>query len=227
MSNLVRNCQWSWRNCVDSARNLPAFSRFLEIAALSNGEQIDYTSISKDAQVPRSTVQEYFKILQETFLADEVSVWKRGVKRKTVETSKFYLFDSGVARRLTRRAATVEGTPEYGHLFETWVHHEIRSYLDSRIRDGVINYWRTPSGTEVDFVVGTSALEVKSAKTVDRGDLKGLRAIAEEGAFARRILVCREPLPRTQDGVEILPADVFVSRLWGDELIDVATVALA
>lgn len=203
-----------------ATRNLPAFSRFLEVAALANGEQIDYASISRDAQVPRSTVQEYFRILQETLLADEVAVWKRGVKRKTVETAKFYLFDTGVVRRLTRRREVVEGTPEYGHLFETLVHHELRAYLDARIRDGVINYWRTQSGTEVDFVVGTTAIEAKGKTVVDKRDLNGLRAIAEEGPFDRRIVVSREPLSRVQDGVEILPYRDFIDRLWSDMLID-------
>ena len=210
-----------------ATRNLPAFSRFLEVAALSNGEQIDYAAISRDAQVPRSTVQEYFRILQETLLADEVAVWKRGAKRKTVETAKFYLFDTGVARRLTRRKEVVEGTPEYGHLFETLVHHELRAYLDARIRDGVINYWRTQAGTEVDFVVGNVAMEVKGKKLVDRCDLKGLRAIAEEGAFDHRVVVSLEPMSRTQDGVEILNYRDFIDRLWGDKLIDVSSVALA
>ena len=210
-----------------ATRNLPAFSRFLEVVALSNGEQIDYAAISRDAQVPRSTVQEYFRILQETLLADEVAVWKRGARRKTVETAKFYLFDTGVARRLTRRKEVVEGTPEYGHLFETLVHHELRAYLDARIRDGVINYWRTQAGTEVDFVVGTVAIEVKGKKLVDRCDLKGLRAIAEEGAFDHRVVVSLEPMSRTQDGVEILNYRDFIDRLWGDKLIDVSSVALA
>lgn len=210
-----------------ATRNLPAFSRFLEIAALSNGEQIDYAAISRDAQVPRSTVQEYFKILQETLLADEVTVWKRGVKRKTVETAKFYLFDSGVARRLARRGKVVEGTPEYGHLFETLVHHELRSYLDVHVRDGVVNYWRTRAGNEVDFVVGTTAIEVKSGRTVSRGDLSGLRAIAEEGAFDHRIVVCREPRCRIEDGVEIVPYSDFIERLWSGALIDESTVALS
>lgn len=210
-----------------ATRNLPAFSRFLEVAALSNGEQIDYAAISRDAQVPRSTVQEYFRILQETLLADEVAVWKRGAKRKTVETAKFYLFDTGVARRLTRRKEVVEGTPEYGHLFETLVHHELRAYLDARIRDGVINYWRTQAGTEVDFVVGNVAIEVKGKKLVDRRDMKGLRAIAEEGAFEHRIVVSLEPMSRTQDGVEILSYRDFIDRLWNDKLIDVSSVALA
>ncbi len=202
-----------------ATRNLPAFSRFLEIAALSNGEQIDYSSISRDAKVPRTTVQEYFRILKETLLADEVGVWKRGAKRKTVETSKFYLFDSGVARRLSRRKETLPGTPEYGHLFETWVHHELRCRLDATVRDGEITYWRTQSGTEVDFIVGDVAIEAKSTDHVSAADLKGLKAIAEEGSFRRRIVVCREKRSAVVDGIEILPACDFVDRLWQDGVL--------
>ena len=207
-----------------ATRNLPAFSRFLEIAALSNGGQIDYAAISRDAQVPRSTVQEYFRILKETLLADEVPSWKRGAKRKTVETSKFYFFDSGVARRLSHRRATVAGTPEYGHLFETWIHHELRCYLDMRTRDGEIAYWRTPAGTEVDFIVGNAAIEAKSTDHIDSHDMKSLRALSEEGQFARRTIVCREPRAASVDGIDILPAGEFVERLWNDELIDVSSL---
>ena len=210
-----------------ATRNLPAFSRFLEIAALSNGEQIDYSSISRDAQVPRSTVQEYFRILRETLLADEVPVWKRGTKRRTVETGKFYLFDPGVARRMSGRRRVVRGTPEYGHLLETLVHHELRSYLDWRIRDGRISYWRTPAGVEVDFVIGNVALEVKSSESVSAGDLRGLKAIAEEGAFAHLVVVCLEPRPRIDAGVEILPYREFIERLWSGSLLDPDSVEIS
>ena len=202
-----------------ATRNLPAFSRFLEIAALCSGEQIDYTGISRDAKVPRTTVQEYFRILKETLLAYEVPVWKGGSKRKTVETSKFYLFDTGVVRRLTGRNPMVQGTSEYGHAFEAWVHHELRSYLDLTRRDGMIEYWRTQTGNEVDFIIDDTAIEVKCTEDVDGGDLKGLKAIAEEGSFESRIIVSREPLPRTKDGVEILPWRVFVDRLWHGDII--------
>lgn len=210
-----------------ATRNLPAFSRFLEVAALCNGEQIDYSAISRDAQVPRSTVQEYFRILKETLLADEVPVWKKGLKRKTVETDKFYLFDSGVARRLSRRLSVVPGTPEYGHLLETVVHHELRSYLDLRVRDGRLSYWRTPAGVEVDFVVGDVAIEVKSSDHVTRTDFRGLKAIAEEGAFSHLVVVCREPCARIEDGVEILPYREFMSRLWSDGLVDLSRVEIS
>lgn len=202
-----------------ATRNLPAFSRFLEVAALSNGEQINYQSISSDAQVPRSTIQEYFKILKDTLIATEVPVWKKGRSRKTVETSKFYLFDTGVTRRLQGRKSIVRGTPEYGYAFESWIMHELSAYISACRRDSEISYWRTRTNLEVDFIVnGEIAIETKTTRNVVRDDLKGLRAIAEEGNFRQRIVVSDEPLERVVEGVLILPWRVFIDRLWAGEL---------
>ena len=202
-----------------ATRNLPAFSRFLEVAALSNGEQINYQSISSDAQVARSTIQEYFKILKDTLIATEVPVWKKGRSRKTVETSKFYLFDTGVTRRLQGRKSIVRGTPEYGYAFESWIMHELSAYISACRRDSEISYWRTRTNLEVDFIVnGEIAIETKTTRNVVRDDLKGLRAIAEEGNFRQRIVVSDEPLEREVEGVLILPWRVFIDRLWAGEL---------
>ncbi|MCY3837096.1 MAG: ATP-binding protein, partial [Gammaproteobacteria bacterium] len=41
-------------------RNVGAFSRFLEVAALAHGEMINFTNMASDAQVPVSTVREYY-----------------------------------------------------------------------------------------------------------------------------------------------------------------------
>ncbi len=202
-----------------ATRNLPAFSRFLEVAAISNGKQINYQSIASDAQIPRSTVQEYFKILKDTLLASEVPVWRKGHSRKTVETAKFYLFDTGVTRRLSGRRELVRGTPEYGHAFESWVMQEIASYADTFRRDAEISYWRTRTNLEVDFIVnGEVAIEAKTTRSATKDDLKGLRAIGDEGTFRHRILVSNEPRPRKTDGIEILPWREFIARLWSGEL---------
>src|ERR1700690_1949957 len=50
-------------------RNIPAFSRFLEVAALCHGTMLNYSAVASDAQVPLSTVREFFHILEDTLIA--------------------------------------------------------------------------------------------------------------------------------------------------------------
>ena len=51
------------------SRNLPGFSRFLQDAAMSNGQLLNYTAVASDAQISRATVQNWFQILYDTLLA--------------------------------------------------------------------------------------------------------------------------------------------------------------
>ena len=124
-----------------------------------------------------------------------------------------------MTRRLSGRRELVRGTPEYGHAFESWILHEITSYIDAIRRDAEIAYWRTRTNLEVDFVVnGEVAIEVKTTRNATKDDLKGLRAIGDEGTFRHRILVTDEPRPREVDGMSILPWREFINRLWAGNL---------
>ena len=49
-------------------RRLPPFLRFLNIAGQLNGQQINGQNISREAAVPRSSVDVYFSILEDTLL---------------------------------------------------------------------------------------------------------------------------------------------------------------
>ncbi|OGW82235.1 MAG: hypothetical protein A3C47_02220 [Omnitrophica bacterium RIFCSPHIGHO2_02_FULL_51_18] len=198
-------------------RNVPAFSRFLEVAALCSGRLLNYTKISNDAQVARSTVQEYFEILKDTLLAREVPAWKKSRKRKPIGTSKIYLFDSGVTRVLQNRGQAKPGSPEFGEAFENWVLHELAVYADYR-GAGNVSYWRSQSGYEVDFILNdTTAIEVKSSRTVGTQDLKNLKALREEGKLKHYIIVSLEEHPRISEGIRILPWKKFLADLWDGE----------
>lgn len=200
-------------------RNVPAFSRFLEVAALCNGHIINYTNIANDAQVARSTVQEYFQILKDTLIAHELPAWQKSLKRKAITTSKFYLFDTGVARVLQSRNLINQGTTEYGKAFEAYIFHELKTYCDYHsIKD--LCYWRSQSGFEVDFILSdTTAIEVKSAKNVSFQAVKSLKSLREEKRFKNYIIVCFESVPRITDGIHILPWQIFLEKLWAGEFI--------
>ncbi len=199
-------------------RNIPAFSRFLEIAALCNGQLLNYAKISNDAQVARSTVQEYFQILKDTLIAYELTPWKRSFKRKPLSTSKLYFFDCGVVRYLQKRSSVRSGSPEFGELFETFIFHELMAYCDYH-GALALNYWRSKSGFEVDFILDSkTAIEVKATKTVSAQDLKSLKMLKEEGHLQKYVLVCTEKEPRNVDGIEILPVDIFLKKLWSGKV---------
>ena len=200
-----------------AVRNLQAFSRFLPIAGLSNGRLINYTNIANDAQVPRATVQEYFQILRDTLIGVDLPAWKNTVKRKPIATSKFYLFDIGIAHHLQQRRHIAPGTPEYSDAFEAYVHHELRTYCDYR---GTVSlhYWRSTSGFEVDFILGDRVgVEVKAKPIVSDQDLRGLKALKEEVRLRHAVVVCMEQSPRRVDGIEVLPWEMFLDRLWSGD----------
>jgi predicted AAA+ superfamily ATPase len=200
------------------ARNIPAFSRFLEVAALCNGRMLNYTKIANDAQVPRTTVHEYFQILRDTLIGCDLPSWRESRRRKPVSTSRFYFFDIGVARALQGRGRVDEKAADFGEALEAFLFHELRAWVDYR-GQGDLGYWRTTSGFEVDFILNEAiAIEVKGTRNVGGHDLRGLRAIGEEAPLRRRILVCLEPRPRVVDGIEILPLREFLARLWDDAL---------
>jgi predicted AAA+ superfamily ATPase len=194
-------------------RNVGAFSRFLEVAALAHGTMVNYAAIANDSQVPASTVREYYQILKDTFLAQEVPAFTETRKRKAISTSKYYLFDVGVARHLQGRTGLAPGTPEYGNAFESYLFQEIKAYCDERLIDPP-RYWRSKSQFEVDFLFADRAVEVKASRTVDARNLRGLKALREEQLLQRYQLVCMEPRPRVVDGIEIVPWEAFLDELW-------------
>lgn len=197
-----------------ASKNIPAFSRFLEVAALSNGHIINYSNVSNDAQVPLSTVREYFEILKLTLLGYELPAWGETKKRKPIQTSKFFLFDVGITRMLQNRTKLKERSPEFGDAFEHFIFHELKTFVDTK--KGELNFWRSTSGFEVDFILnGETAIEVKGKETIGGDDLKGLRALQEEKACKNYIIVCNEKKPRKVDGVKILPWRLFLDELWG------------
>lgn len=199
-----------------ATRNVPAFSRFLRVAALCDATMVNFTNVANDAQVPRTTVYEYFEILEDTLLLHEVPAWKASVKRRPLVSSKHYCFDVGVASALQGRRVS-PGTPEFGAAFETWLLHELVCHRDY-VSGTPVRYWRSASGFEVDFILGDhTAIDVKAKETVSAQDLRSLRALAEEKKLKRYLCVSLEPRRREVQGVSVLPYRAFLEGLWGGE----------
>jgi predicted AAA+ superfamily ATPase len=201
-------------------RNLKTFSRFMEIAALSNGEVVNYNNIASECGVSAPTVKEYFSILEETLIGYTIPAFTKNVKRRVILSPKFYYFDVGVANFLLKRKSLLPGSAEFGHAFEHFIIQEIIAYIGYSESQHSLSYWRTTSGYEVDAVIGNAnfAIEIKSTEEVHSHHTRGLKAFSEEFPNSRLIIVSMDKNPRRMNEIDVLPAQNFLKMLWNGEL---------
>ena len=201
-------------------RKLYSFNRFLEVAALTNGEMVNYNNIAQDCGIDAKTVKEYFAILEETLIGYMIPAFTRTVKRRLNQAPKFYYFDVSLPNYLLHRSQMHPGGDDFGHAFEHLMVQEIIAYLGYHEKEGELSFWHTYTGYEVDAVLGDAkvAIEFKSSREVQSKHLKGLKAFKEEHPDARLIIVSLDAQPRFFNGVEVLPAAHFLQELWDNSI---------
>jgi len=203
-------------------RNIPAFSHFLEAAAFSNGEMVNYQNIATDCGISAPTVKEYFQILEDTLIGYFIPAFRKKAKRRVIGAPKFYFFDLGIVNYLLKRENIAQGSELFGRSFEHLIMQELMAHRHYSGLEYDINYWRTASGFEVDFILdgGSVAIEIKGVPEIKPHHLKGLRAFIEDHHPRKSIVVSLDPKPRlTQDNIQILPYKVFLENLWKGKIM--------
>ncbi|MCL6102454.1 MAG: AAA family ATPase [Bacteroidetes bacterium] len=202
-------------------RNISAFARFLEMAAFSNGEMVNYTNIATDCGVSAPTVKEYFQILEDTLTGRFLPSFQKKPKRRVILAPKFYFFDIGIANQLVKRGRIEFGSESFGKAFEHFIYLELYAHSKYTDLNYQISYWRTTSQIEVDFILGDHdvAIEVKSTDMVNKRHIKGLQSFAEEYSVKRLIIVSNDPYPRQIENVSVLPWRIFLDQLWAGDII--------
>ena len=203
-------------------RNIPAFSRFFDAMGFSHGELTNYSNIARECGVDSKTVKEYYQILKDTLLGDFIEPFKRRQNRQIISrTSKFYLFDVGVAGTITKRNVRQERGVDFGKAFEHFILMELTAHNSYKEIDYEINFWRTKSGLEVDFILGEgeTAIEVKGGSSIKNKDLRPLNAFIETYAPRKSLVVCNEKEERIVGKVRITPWRKFLRDLWNGKII--------
>ncbi len=202
-------------------RNINAFAQFLEAAAFSNGEMVNYTNIATECGVSSATVKEYFQILEDTLIGRFLPSFQKKPKRRVILAPKFYYFDLGIANHLLKRGTIEMGSEAFGNAFEHFIYQELYAHSKYTDLNYAISYWRTTSQMEVDFILGDHevAVEVKGSNNVQTRDLKGLNNFSEEYAVKQLIVVSNDPLERLMGNISVMPWKRFLAKLWAGEII--------
>jgi predicted AAA+ superfamily ATPase len=202
-------------------RNINAFNLFLEAAAFSNGEIINYTNIASECGVSSVTVRDYFQILEDTLIGRFVPSFQKKPKRRVILAPKFYYFDVGIANYLLKRGSIEIGSEAFGNALEHFIYQELYAHSSYSDLNYSISYWRTTSQIEVNFILGNHevAVEVKGTNNVQSRHLKGLKSFSEEYKVKKLVIVSNDPMERSIGDITILPWNLFLKKLWAGEII--------
>ncbi len=202
-------------------RNLGNFSRFLEAVSFSHGQVLNISNVARECSVQRKSVEGYISILEDLLLASRVPVFQRRAKRAVIWHPKFYYFDTGVFRSLRPKGPLDSPEEINGAALEGLVFQHLRAWSDYRRQDVKLYYWRTRSGTEVDFILyGTGcfrAIEVKNTAEIRSGDLKPLKSFRDDYPECTPLMLYRGTSPMVIDDILCIPVYRFLEELHPDK----------
>lgn len=198
-------------------RNLEYFSRFLEAISFSHASLLNITNIARECAIKRKTVENYVAILEELLLAFQLPVFSKRAQRELTTHPKFYLFDAGVFTALRPRGPLDQPDEIGGAALEGLVAQHLKAWIDYGSEQYTLNFWRTRSGLEVDFVIygpqGFWAIEVKNSKRVQPQDTKSLEAFLVDYPMAKAILLYRGEEYLQKKNVLCIPCADFLKQL--------------
>lgn len=204
------------------SKNIESFSRFLDVSSICNGQITNLSSLSRDSGVARTTLKNYFQILEDTLVGYWLNVWRPRARIKETQSPKFFFFDTGVVRTLSRQLRKDLSAIERGFLLETYILHELKVWNQRHDWGTEIRFWKTHNNAEIDFILEIGdqkiGIEVKASSKWKREFGKHLSRVREEGVIHRGIGVYLGDKKLKQDHIEVYPIFEFLKLLEGDKL---------
>ena len=158
------------------------FRRVMQSAASRIGQLTNQSAIASDVGRSQVAVRGWLSLLETAYFMARIPAYAPSRSARVAKTPKLYWGDAALGLHM---AGLTEPT---GAHFENVVALDLLAWRDLSPGRAEILHWRSRSLAEVDFVIeqGHTVLpiEVKTSRTVDARDLRGLEAFL--AAYPRR-----------------------------------------
>lgn len=195
--------------------DMVGFNRLLSLLATQIGDLANVNELSRESGLSYRNCQEYLLLLQHMYIIRLVKPYFTN-KRKTIsKMSKIYFCDLGLRNIIYRDFNDATKRADRGHLFENEICLEL---LRTAGPADEIFFYRTTSGTEVDFVVsgthGNTAVECKFKHFDKPASITALNTFGEQEGISRRF-VANANLDATTPCCRYIPG-VMANRILAD-----------
>ena len=171
-----------------------SFQKFTELVLARSGGLFEATSFSAPCEVSRTSIANYLKVLEATYVAHVIKPFSRHKATEIIAMPKVYAFDTGFVCYYKGWYSLRE--EDLGLLWEHFVLNEMQGVLQTRN----IGYWRNKQGNEIDFILTEQSglpIVIECKWSTQNIDLKNIAVFRRQYPEGRNYIVARD-VERTQ-----------------------------
>ncbi len=207
---------------IANVSDFASMSRLLAVLCARTGRIVNYTSLSSESSIPKTTLLRYVSLFERAYLLYRMPAWSFDLGRRLARILKLFIGDTGIAaNQMNVDAARVAADRNLlGGLLETFVANELRKHASWSERRISIYHYREHGGLEVDFILEAAggqrvAVEVKATASPTASDTRGLLRLMDDPklALVRGVLVhTGSTVVPIRSNVHGVPVSVFWSE---------------
>ncbi len=167
--------------------------KLVGLIAHSSGQLVNYNQLATDCGISVITVQNYLSILEKTYTLQAIKPFVGNKRTEITSNPIYYFIDNGFRNQALKNFAVLEQRTDNGLLIQSFIFQEIYKLQTQHFKDFNINFWRTKSGAEVDFILHKNnrdilPIEVKYRSIKEPKVTRGFRSFLQayqpkEGIF--------------------------------------------
>lgn len=166
-----------------------SFQKFTELILAQSGGLFEATRFSGPCEVSRTTIGNYLKVLEATFVAHIIRPFSTHKPTEIIAAPKVYAFDTGFVCYYRGWHA-----PRQSDLDALWEHLALNEIM-AELQDRRVFYWRDKRGHEVDFVFPsrrTKPLAVECKWSADEFDDTNLQAFRRQYPAGENVVIAHD-----------------------------------
>jgi uncharacterized protein len=140
----------------------------LRLIAFQVGQQVSIHELTNKLGINRETVERYIDLLEKAFVIFRLPAFSRNPRNEVSKMDKIYFYDNGIRNILIDNLKPIDLRTDVGNLWENFIVAERRKQILYHRKNVHSYFWRTYSGTEIDYVeetdTGLAGYEIKLNK---------------------------------------------------------------
>jgi len=141
----------------------------LRLLAFQVGQQVSVNELTQKLSLNRETVERYIDLLEKSFVIFRLPAYSRNLRNEVSKMDKIFFYDTGIRNYLIDNLKPLDQRIDIGNLWENFIVAERRKQLFYRQKNVQSYFWRTYTGSEIDYVEedenGLNGFEIKISKT--------------------------------------------------------------